>query len=139
MALSIGYPEKVMKPLATIYVIDDDLSVRRALRRQLEAVGYQVEAHGLAEDVRTLEVTSPCCFVVDVHLQDMSAAALADLLDRRFPQVPVVYITAHVDDQTRALASRRTVVELLHKPFDEHLLLRSIERALHPPHCGTLG
>lgn len=128
-----------MSEPATVYVIDDDSSVRRALRRQLQAFGYQVEVHGLAGDARTMSITRPCCFVVDVHLQDMSAAALADLLDARFPDIPIVYITAHIDDQTRALASRRTVVELLHKPFDEHLLLRSIERALHASQRGTLG
>lgn len=115
---------------ATICVIEDDPSVRRALRRLLSSFGYNVEAYEFANDVRTLKFTRPCCFVVDVRLNDMSAADLADLLDTRFPDVPILYITAYLNELTWRLTRRSNVGALLLKPFDEGQLLHALQQAL---------
>lgn len=114
----------------TIYVFDDHPSVRRALSRQLKAAGYEVEVHALGAEIRAIKARRPCCFVLDVHLQDLAPPQLADEVASRFPDTPVVYITGHVDEQTRELARRPGVVALLHKPFEEHHLLAAIRKGL---------
>ena len=119
-----------MNEPATIYVIDDDPSVRRALKRLLSSFGYSVEDYEFANDVRALEVTRPCCFVIDVRLKDMSAPDLAGLLDARFPDVPIIYMTAHLNELTWSLTRRPNVGALLQKPFDEGQLLQALQQAL---------
>jgi FixJ family two-component response regulator len=114
-----------------VCVIDDDVSLLRALRRLLGAGGYQVKTFSSAEDF--LECSSPgtpVCLVLDVHLGGLSGFELHERLVAAGRRIPVVFITAHDDTATRDRAHRAGAVEYLRKPFDDESLLAGIKRAL---------
>jgi FixJ family two-component response regulator len=114
-----------------ISVVDDDLSVRRALRRSLHAAGYTVETFASAReflDAAALDRTR--CLVLDVHLNGMSGLELAEQLATARNAVPIILITAHDDAPTRERASQAGATAYLSKPFDDHTLLDAIRKTL---------
>ena len=123
-----------------VCVIDDDVSLLRALRRLLGAGGFQVKTFSSAEDF--LECSSPRtpgCLVLDVHLGGLSGFELHERLVAAGRRIPVVFITAHDDPTTRDRARRAGAVEYLRKPFDDESLIAGINRALgqvYPPPSG---
>lgn len=114
----------------TIYVVDDDPSVRRALRRLFASVGFQVEVFGSAEELLASSLKAPCCAILDVHLEGMSGVECGSLLRARRPPVPFVLISGHGDRTLQSLASVQPTPSLLRKPFEEHEVLTAIHREL---------
>ena len=117
-----------------IGVIDDDVSVLRALHLFLEVAGFKVETFSSAEEF----LVSPClerarCLVLDVQLGGMSGFELSDCLAATQHQIPLIFITAHDDAQTRERARRAGAVKYLPKPFDEDALIQAIHSALGGP------
>jgi FixJ family two-component response regulator len=125
-----------MHPVAPlISIVDDDLPVRRALRRSIQAAGYTVETFASAReflDASPLGRTS--CLVLDIHLDGMSGFELAEQLASERAAIPVIFITAHDDTPTRERARRVGGAAYLPKPFDERVLLEAIRRALGTGH-----
>ena len=121
-----------MRPAAPlISIVDDDLPVRRALRRLIQAAGYTVETFASAReflDASPLGRTS--CLVLDIHLDGMSGFELAGQLAAHRDAIPIIFITAHDDAQTRERVRQAGVAAYLPKPFDERVLLEAIRRAL---------
>ena len=121
-----------MSPTAPlISVVDDDLSVRRALSRSLHTAGYTVETFASAReflDASPLERTR--CLVLDIHLSGMSGLALAEQLAADRAALPIILITAHDDAPTRERASLIRAAAYLPKPFDVRALLDAIRNAL---------
>jgi FixJ family two-component response regulator len=120
-------------PLITI--VDDDLPVRRALRRSIQAAGYTVETFASAReflDASPLGRTS--CLVLDIHLDGMSGFELAKKLAADRAAIPIIFITAHDSTPTRERARQAGVAGYLPKPFDESALLDAIRRALGVDH-----
>jgi two-component system, LuxR family, response regulator FixJ len=116
-----------------VCVIDDDVSLLRALRRLLDVGGFQVKTFSSAEDF--LESSSPRipgCLVLDVHLGGLSGFELHERLVAAGRRIPVVFITAHDDVATRDRACRAGAVDYLRKPFEDELLIAGINRALGP-------
>jgi len=114
-----------------ISIVDDDLPVRRALRRSIQAAGYIVETFASAReflDASPLGRTS--CLVLDIHLDGMSGFDLAEQLAAVRAAIPIIFITAHDDTPTRERARRAGVAAYLPKPFDERVLLDAIRAAL---------
>jgi FixJ family two-component response regulator len=116
---------------ATVYVVDDDLSVRRALGRLLAALGYQVvlsESAVAFLSLRTIE--RPCCLVVDVRMPGLTGLDLQDALNAEDRRLPIVFITGHGDAimAARALASGATA--FLTKPVDDDVLLDAVGRGV---------
>lgn len=116
----------------TIYVVDDDLSVRKGLRRLLRASGYGVEIFESAlEFLRmTTEISSPACLVLDVKMPDMSGIELQEKLQEREYSLPIVFITGHGDIPMSVKAIKTGAINFLTKPFEEKDLLISIKEAL---------
>ena len=117
----------------TVLVIDDDLSVLKALARLIRSSGYDVRTFSrpsalLADDLPTANA----CLVVDVNLPEMSGADLCEALARGGRGLPVIFITGRSDAATTALVQRVSAIAVLFKPFDETLLLPAISRALQP-------
>ena len=117
-----------------MYVIDDDVSLLRALRRLLDAGGFQVKTFSSAEDfLDRPNPGTPGCLVLDVHLLGgLSGFELHERLVAAGQRIPVVFITAHDDTATRDRARRAGAVEYLRKPFDDELLIAGVNRALGP-------
>jgi FixJ family two-component response regulator len=113
-----------------VYVIDDDASLLRALRRLLAAGGFRVCTFSSAEDFLESAKAAPACLVLDVHLGGLSGLDLQEQLLASGRRIPVVFITAHDDAVTRERARRAGAIDYLRKPFNDESLLAGIRRAL---------
>jgi len=117
--------------LLLISIVDDDASVRRALRRLLQSAGYAVEAFASASellDSPAIGLTS--CLVLDIQMKDMSGFELQERLAVAWAEIPLIFITAHDDAATRERVRQAGVARYLPKPFEKRVLLAAIESAL---------
>ena len=116
---------------SSVFVVDDDLAVRSALRRLLVAAGYQVQALSstkhLFEEGRP---DSPCCLVLDVGLPDVDGLAFQEALGRAGVDVPIIFITGRGDIPMSVRAMKAGAVDFLAKPFDRSQLLACVSLAL---------
>lgn len=115
----------------TIFVVDDDPSVRKSLMRLVASAGYAVEAFALAGALLTHEpLARPCCVVLDVRMPGLDGLDLQETLARSGHQVPIVFMTGHGDVSMSVTAMKRGAVDFLTKPVDVQSLLEAIERAV---------
>jgi FixJ family two-component response regulator len=112
-----------------ITVIDDDASVRKALKRLIRSAGMASHAFASAEDFLASPLPLPDCLVLDLRMPGMSGLELQQHLAAEHRPVPIVFISAHDDDQTRHAALAAGAAAFLHKPFDDHTLLEAIAQA----------
>jgi FixJ family two-component response regulator len=114
-----------------LIVVEDDLSVLRALRRLMLSAGFQVMAFDRPRAVLDSELPkTDACLVIDVHLPEMNGVQLCETLAAAGCQLPVIMITGHIDQATRELVRRAKAVALLFKPFTRDSLLEAIAAAL---------
>jgi FixJ family two-component response regulator len=118
-----------------VAIVDDDLSVRRALSRLVRLAGYAVESFAsapefLASDPRE----STACLVLDIQLDNggMSGFELQERLVADGVTIPTIFITAHGDARTRERVKRSGVAGFLSKPFGDQALLDLIEKETCP-------
>lgn len=111
-----------------IAVVDDDLSVRRAVARFLTASGLDVATFASASAFLATPHIRPKCLVADVEMPGMSGLDLKAYLAHSDRDLPVIFITAHDDPQTRERAEKLGAAGFLRKPFDGAGLLESITR-----------
>ncbi len=114
-----------------ISIVDDDVSIRRALRRLVQSGGYAAETFASGPeffDSRPMGRTA--CLVLDIHLDGMSGFELQARLAADRADIPIIFITAHDDDATRERVRQSGATAYLRKPFDKHALLDAIRRAL---------
>jgi FixJ family two-component response regulator len=112
-------------------IVDDDVSMLRALRRLLRSVGITVVTYTSAEEfLQSGMQVRIRCLVLDVMLPGMSGLDLLARLDASAVTLPVIIVTAYADEQTRLRAEQAGVVAYLRKPFEEDALLEAIRRAL---------
>ena len=114
-----------------ISVVDDDASMRVAIKCLLKAAGYDAEVFASAEEVlNSGRLGGTACLVVDVCMPGMSGIELQDRLIALGHAVPIIFITAHVDAHERARALERGAVGCLQKPFRHDALLDAVSRAI---------
>jgi len=114
----------------TIFVIDDDASVRKALSRLLRSAGFQVETYLSAEQFMEREHFQGFgCILLDIQMPGLSGMLLQQKLIRADYRFPIIFVTGHGDVSARTQAMQRGAVEFLAKPFDDRELLRVIEVA----------
>jgi len=112
-----------------ICVVDDDVSVRRALGLLLRSAGFAVETYASAEAfLGSKNETHYDCLVLDIHLGGLSGFALHERLAAAGRSIPTIFITAHDDPGTWARARAVETAEYLRKPFDDHSLIGAIDR-----------
>jgi two-component system, LuxR family, response regulator FixJ len=117
----------------TVYIIDDDDSVRRALRRLIRSVGLKVETFATAEEFLQSSIQpAPGCLILDLHLPGMSGLELQERLNTEGRGVPIVIVTAYPEEPVRELALEAGAIAFLQKPFEEQSLLDAVKRALGP-------
>ncbi|MDP2625967.1 MAG: response regulator [Candidatus Rokubacteria bacterium] len=116
-----------------ISIVDDDLSVRRALRRLLQSAGYSVETFASAgEFLGSSPVGRTACLVLDIRLEGMTGFELQERLAADRAAIPTIFITAHDDAPTRERVQRAGVAAYLPKPFDQSALLAAIQKVVTP-------
>jgi FixJ family two-component response regulator len=114
-----------------VFVIDDDPSVRRAIRRLIGSVGLQVELFGSAQEfLRSKRPDSPSCIVLDIRLPGISGLDFQRALAEANIHIPIIFITAHGDIPMTVRAMKAGAVEFLTKPFRDQDLLDAIQVAL---------
>jgi two-component system response regulator FixJ len=118
-------------PTATIYVVDDDPSIRPALQRLLRSAGLSVEIFSSAEDfLEEVDPGTTGCLVLDARLTGMSGLELQSRLATLAPEMPVIVITAVGNAQVEFDSLRAGAVAVLRKPFAPQALLDAIASAL---------
>ena len=114
-----------------ISVVDDDESVRQATKSLLKALGLRAEAFSSAEEfLDSLYLWETDCLILDVRMPGMGGLELQRQLAAASVQIPIIFTTAHGDQDVRAQALAAGAVAFLNKPFSEEALLNAIEIAL---------
>lgn len=116
---------------AVVYVIDDDVSVRKGLSLLLRSAGYRVETFISAEEFLGKAVPGSIgCIVLDVKMRGMSGLDLQEHLGRNEQHLPIIFITGHGDIPMGVQAIKKGAIDFLTKPFDDIQLLSLVESAL---------
>lgn len=114
-----------------ISIVDDDVSIREALRSLMRSVQFQVDAFGSAEEFLASEsVNDTACLILDVYLPGMNGFELQSRLNEQQRGIPIIFITAHADDVSRARALKGGAVEFLGKPVRREPLFKAIQSAI---------
>jgi FixJ family two-component response regulator len=115
----------------TVFIIDDDASVRESIHDLVESVSLRAESFATAQGFLSGErPDGPSCLVLDVRLPDTSGLDLQQELSRAGVKIPIIFITGHADIPMTVKAMKSGAVEFLTKPFREQDLLDVIHRAL---------
>jgi FixJ family two-component response regulator len=115
----------------TVYIVDDDSGVRRAVQDLVESVGLRAESFATGQEFLNKKRTSdPSCLVLDVRLPQMSGLDFQHMLADVGVQIPIIFITAHGDIPMSVRALKSGAVEFLTKPFRDQDLLDAIQQAL---------
>ena len=116
---------------ATVFVVDDDASMREAMQRLLGSLGLPVETFASAREFLQRRGTDvPGCLVLDVRLPGLSGLDLQRELAEANIHTPIIFITGHGDIPMTMRALKAGAVEFLTKPFREQELLDAIQQAL---------
>jgi FixJ family two-component response regulator len=114
-----------------VCVVDDDVSLLRAIHRLLKVGGFAVCTFSSAEEfLRTPPHRDVACLVLDVHLGGLSGFDLHERLVASGQRIPVLFITARDDAPTRERARLAGAIDYLRKPFDDESLLAAVHRAI---------
>lgn len=123
--MSIGQNSKL------IAIVDDDESLQSALQDLIESEGLSTLCFGSAEQfLESGARHKAACLIADVRMPGMSGLELQAKLKAERSRIPIIFITAHGDAETRSLAMRDGAVEFLPKPFDDAVLLELVHAAL---------
>jgi FixJ family two-component response regulator len=121
----------MMRTVPLVSVVDDDESIRESLPDLLRLLGFAAEGFASAEDFLAsgfLNETS--CLLLDIAMPGMSGPELQQELAAREYRIPIVFISAHGDSNTRSRLLAQGAVECLAKPFSEAALLSALTAAL---------
>jgi FixJ family two-component response regulator len=114
-----------------IAVVDDDAAIREAVQSLLRSVGLRVAVFASAEDFwQSAQRQATACLIADVLMPRMSGLELQRQLATARCPVPIIFITAHGDAETRGRALRAGAVAFLDKPFSDEALLQAVQAAL---------
>ena len=117
---------------ALISIVDDDESIREAILSLLRSVGFRVKTFASAEQFLQFDqIETTACLILDVRMPGMSGLELQRRLIATQCRIPIVFVTAHGDEEARSRALQEGAVEFLLKPFSEEALLNAIQAALH--------
>jgi FixJ family two-component response regulator len=115
----------------TVFIVDDDISVRKSLQLLMESAGWESETFASgSEFLARPRVSAPSCLVLDVRLPDLSGLDLQQRVASERGGMPIIFITGYADVPTTVKAMRAGAVEFLTKPFGNDALLAAIRHAI---------
>ena len=116
---------------ATVYVVDDDASVREGMRNLIESVGLRAELFATARDfLAARRPDEPGCLILDVRLPGLSGLDLQRELGKTETPLPIIFVTGHGDIPMTVQAMKAGAVEFLTKPFRDQQLLDAVVHAI---------
>jgi FixJ family two-component response regulator len=131
MAVSESHRESATEAAATVFVVDDDESVRKALARLIRSAGMTARSFPTAEAFLAESHVEPAsCLVLDVRLPGLNGLQLQEALNRKGYPLAIIFITGHGDVPTSVRAMKAGAVDFLQKPFEDSDLLDAIRRAI---------
>ena len=114
-----------------VFVVDDDLSVRKASARLFRSAGFQVETFESAQEfLEYPRPDQPSCLVLDVRMPGLSGVELQEQLMARDADLPIVFMTGHGDIPMTVKAIKAGAVDFLPKPVSDKRLLQTVEDAV---------
>lgn len=125
--------KRSMTESGTVFLVDDDQSVRRALTRLIKSAGYLVQAFASAREFLEYwqgTTQSAACLVLDVRMPGLTGLDLQRELQAADTLLPIVFITGHGDIPMGVKAMKEGAVDFLPKPVNDKDLLKAIEQAL---------
>jgi FixJ family two-component response regulator len=118
-------------PPRRISIVDDDASIREALKSLMRSVHFNVEAFASAEEfLNSQRIHDTSCLILDVYLPGMSGFELQHRLNVEQRAIPIVFITAHSDEASRQRALKAGAVDFLSKPVRRDALFKAIQSAI---------
>lgn len=118
-------------PIPTVYVVDDDASIRESLSSLLRSAGMSVEVFASPFDFLALERRNDySCVVLDVRMPGLDGLDLQDKIVALGWEIPIIFITGHGDVPQAVRAMKSGAIDFLNKPFDDTDLLSAITLAL---------
>jgi FixJ family two-component response regulator len=115
----------------TVFVVDDDPSIRASIEGLLKSANLRSESFGTAEEfLRSKRPEAPSCLVLDVNLPGVSGLDFQRELGDAEIEIPIIFVTGHGDIPMTVKAIKSGAVEFLTKPFDDQNLLDAIHQAL---------
>jgi two-component system response regulator DctR len=127
---------------ATVFIVDDDASVREALAWLLRSRHLLSESYAGGEEFEAMlqgfKMSQPCCLLLDVRMPGMSGLALFDKLVERglVEAMPVIFLTGHADVPTAVDMVKRGAFDFCEKPFSDNALVDRVEQAIK--HSGDV-
>jgi FixJ family two-component response regulator len=117
--------------IPTVFVVDDDISVRESLELLIRCAGWQAETFASAQEFLSRpRVLAPSCLVLDVGLPDLNGLDLQKRVAADRTDMPIIFITGHGDVPMTVQAMKAGAVEFLTKPLVEGDVLESIRHAI---------
>ncbi|PZM17271.1 response regulator transcription factor [Rhizobium tubonense] len=115
----------------TVFVVDDDISVRESLELLIGAAGWRPQIFKSANEFLSFPQTAaPSCLVLDVNLPDLSGLDLQQVIAVERSEMPIIFITGFGDVPMSVRAMKAGAVEFLIKPFNDEVLIDAIQDAL---------
>jgi FixJ family two-component response regulator len=114
-----------------VAIVDDDRSLRRALKDLMESAGLAAQCYGSAEEFLESDLCDQTgCLVLDILMPGISGLELQAKLNALGSRTPIIFITAVGDAQLKTRAMKAGAMEFLSKPFDDDVLLEMVRAAL---------
>jgi FixJ family two-component response regulator len=114
-----------------ISIVDDDASIREALKSLMRSIKFRVDAFASAEEFLASERLSDTeCLILDVYLPGMNGFELQERLNSQRSAIPIIFITAHADEASRQRALKAGAVDFLGKPVRRETLFKAIQTAM---------
>lgn len=115
----------------TVFIVDDDVSIRRSLERLLKSVGFQVETFAAGQQFLYRDpAIGPACLILDIRMPGASGFDLQEKLASLHPNLPIIFITGYGTIPLSVRAMKGGAIEFLTKPVDEQNLLDTIQQAM---------
>jgi FixJ family two-component response regulator len=128
----------MVEPARVIAVVDDDPSLRRAVKNLLTSAGFRVEAFASGEAfLGSAERRDTGCILLDLSMPEMSGFDVLAQLRRDAVSIPTIVLTAHCDEEIRRRSLAAGAVAFLAKPFHADALLGAVQESLSPAPPGA--
>jgi FixJ family two-component response regulator len=115
----------------TVFVVDDDISVRESVESLIQSAGWEPEVYASAQEFLSRpRALGPSCLILDVNLPDLNGLELQTRVVADRTDLPIIFITGYGDVPMTVRAMKGGAVEFLTKPFEDSALLAAIEQAI---------